>query len=121
METMDNISSPINKTLMGASSVLMILCILRKRRSYGYEIAKFISEASDGRIDWQAGSLYPLLSRMEQQGLIQSEMVVEDNNRPRKYLSILDKGHDKIEELKGEWKMVLSILDELNDDAKLKL
>lgn len=103
----------ISKSLMGASSTLIILLILRQKKSYGYEINKTISEASDNRINWQAGSLYPMLKKLEEQKLIKSEWIIEDNARARKYYSILDKGLKKIEELHDEWQFMCTIHNKL--------
>ncbi len=75
---------PVSKSLMGATSMLMILCVLRQKDSYGYEISKTIYDVSKGRIDWQSGSLYPILKKMEKQELIKSDWVIEDNSRARK-------------------------------------
>lgn len=108
---------PISKSLMGATSMLMILSVLRQKDSYGYEIGKIILKASDGRIDWQAGSLYPMLKKMEKQGFIKSEWIVEDNSRARKYYTIQDKGLEKIDELREEWQFLCAILDKLSIKA----
>ena len=113
-------AKPISKSLMGATSMLMILSVLRQKDSYGYEISKIILEASGGRIDWQAGSLYPMLKKMEKQELIKSDWIIEDNSRARRYYTILDKGLGKIEELREDWQLLCATLDKLNTKAGLQ-
>ncbi|WP_346856861.1 PadR family transcriptional regulator [uncultured Draconibacterium sp.] len=114
-------TKPISKSLMGATSMLMILSVLRQKDSYGYEISKIILKVSDGRIDWQAGSLYPMLKKIEKQGLIKSDWIIEDNSRARRYYTILEKGLKEIDELREEWQLLCSILNILNENAELKI
>lgn len=113
-------TKPISKSLMGATSMLMILSVLKQKDSYGYEISKIMLKTSDGRIDWQAGSLYPILKKMEKQGLIKSDWIIEDNSRARKYYTILAKGLKEIDKLREEWQLLCSILNKLNENVVLK-
>lgn len=110
-------AKPISKNLMGANSTLMILSVLKQRDSYGYEISKILFKASNGRIDWQAGSLYPILKKMEKQGLIKSDWKIEDNSRARRYYTIRGKGLKKMDELREDWQSVCTIINKLLVDA----
>jgi PadR family transcriptional regulator, regulatory protein PadR len=55
----------ISKELVGASAVPIILSILDKNESYGYEIMQKVKELSKTRIEWKEGSLYPVLHKLE--------------------------------------------------------
>lgn len=110
-------AKPISKNLMGATSMLMILSVLKQKDSYGYEISKILFEVSDGRIDWKAGSLYPTLKKMEKQGLIKSDWKIEDNSRARRYYTIQDKGLRKMDELREDWQLVCTIINKLLIEA----
>ncbi|MEM8861969.1 MAG: helix-turn-helix transcriptional regulator [Chloroflexota bacterium] len=60
----------LSKDLVAASSRPMILSILSKGESYGYEILKTIKERSNGQIEWKDGMLYPVLRKLENEELI---------------------------------------------------
>lgn len=49
---------------------LLILSLLEKEDMYGYQIMQTISESSSGRIVTQEGSLYPVLYKLQEQGMI---------------------------------------------------
>jgi len=107
----------ISKELMGASAVPLVLALLKKSDTYGYEIMQVLKERSSGKINWKEGSLYPVLSKMEKRKLIKSYWNVKDYDRPRKYYSILQKGQKELELLLEERKLISDILsDILNPD-----
>ncbi len=105
--------SKISKELIGASAIPIILAILDKGETYGYEIMQKVKELSDSRIEWKEGSLYPVLHKLEKNGLIKSLWKMADNGRHRKYYAINKKGrkalHDEIE----NWTLVQGMLKEL--------
>jgi len=103
----------IPKELMGASSVPLILSILLKQDTYGYEIMKQLKELSEGRIVWKEGSLYPVLKKMEELKYIKSYWNVKDFDRPRKYYKILAGGKNALLEAKEDWALMQSIFDDL--------
>lgn len=81
----------ISKSLTGALSEILILTLLNCNQGYGYEIIKTLFEITNGKINRQAGSIYPLLNKMENKGWIKSEWDI-DTERPRKIYHILKKG-----------------------------
>ena len=60
------------RELVAASSKPLILSILSKKESYGYEIIKSVRELSNETIQWKDGMLYPVLHRLEKEELIES-------------------------------------------------
>ena len=56
------------------------------------------------------GTLYPLLRRLELQGLLQSSWRVE-SDRPRRYYVINSEGRDTFIHMKSEWKRLVAIVD----------
>ena len=103
----------ISKNLTAASTRPMILGILKQGRSYGYLIISKIKELSNGKLEWSDGMLYPVLHRLEKEGLIQSEWVVSNGSRPRKYYDITEKGKKALQVEKEQWVKVNSIMTEL--------
>ncbi len=55
----------LSKELIGASSIPIILSILSKNESYGYEIIQNVKEISNGKIEYGDGTLYPVLHKLE--------------------------------------------------------
>ena len=76
----------LSKDLVAASSKPLVLSVLADGESYGYEIIQRIRELSGGSIEWSEGMLYPVLHRLERDGLIRSEWKRAETGRERKYL-----------------------------------
>ena len=66
----------ISKDLIAASSRPLILSLLSKKESYGYEIIKNIQELSQNQITWKDGTLYPVLKKLCEKGIFQNENAV---------------------------------------------
>jgi DNA-binding PadR family transcriptional regulator len=108
----------ISKELVGASAVPIILSILDKKESYGYEIMQKVKDLSDDRIEWKEGSLYPVLHKLEKNGLIKSLWKMADNGRHRKYYAINKKGRKALREEIENWNLVENMLKNLWSDLK---
>ncbi len=91
----------------------LILSILRQEKSYGYEIISRIKELSDEAIQWKEGSLYPVLKKMEQKGLIKSKWEIAENGRKRKYYYIEKAGKTVLAEEQQKWHLITSIFNQL--------
>jgi len=103
----------IPKDLIAASSFSVILIILSKEESYGYEIIKSIREISKGELDYAEGTLYPILKKMESSGWITSKWKIADSGRERKYYKITSKGRKQLVIEKQNWQSVNQILETL--------
>lgn len=100
----------ISKSLVAASSKPLILTILSRGESYGYEIIQNVEELSGGVLEWSDGMLYPVLYKLEKDGLAQSRWEVEESARPRKYYSLTPKGREALIEEKQQWLEVNRVL-----------
>jgi PadR family transcriptional regulator PadR len=70
----------------------IVLQLLRSnRRMYGYEITQKVKELTKGELHITEGALYPLLHRLEAEGVLESEMQNAEN-RMRKYYSLTKTG-----------------------------
>src|SRR5277367_2518734 len=88
----------IEKELVAASTEPLILSLLSKGESYGYELIQQIKRLSDDKIEWTDGMLYPVLHRMEDAGWIKSRWVEMENGRKREYYSIKKSGQQALKE-----------------------
>ena len=66
-------NEPFDRDLIRGSLDLMVLSVLSQQPQYGYMIQQKISQASDGRVPIQAGTLYPLLHKLESEKLIRAK------------------------------------------------
>lgn len=81
--------------------VLAALSILRKE-GYGYSVLK---QLADNGLEVDQGTLYPLLRRLEGQGLLQSNWRIEEA-RPRRYYQTSQEGSILLTNLTEEWKKI---------------
>ncbi len=110
--------NPLSKDLTAASSIPLVLSILSKGESYGYDIIQQVHLLSEGTIKWTDGMLYPLLHKMEKRGFINSEWKAAENGRRRKYYRITNKGKKQLASDQAAWNFVTSIFDQLWKPAK---
>lgn len=103
----------IAKELVAASSETIVLSILERGESYGYEIIRRVRDSSGDRIRWTDGMLYPVLHRLEQRGLVRSDWRVAESGRRRKYYRLLARGRRALEENRRQWETVAATLDAL--------
>lgn len=103
----------VSKDLVAASAAPLVLSILSQGQNYGYAIIKRVRELSNGRMQWTDGMLYPVLHRLEKQGLIQSDERVSETGRRRRYYRIENKGTTVLKEQRNQWMLVYSTLKQL--------
>ena len=92
----------INKELLKGSSDILVLAVLRSEPLYGYEIAKRIKAQSKEVLDMGEGTLYPILHKLEQDGMLRA-FWEEASGRKRKYYQITRSGEKLITEKMAEW------------------
>ena len=98
-----------NELLKGMLKPLVLKLLIEKGRLYGYEITQLVKEISSGEISLTFGALYPILHKLEKDGLIKAESEVV-GNRNRIYYSIPQKQSKKAMEKVGELQEVLKTL-----------
>ncbi len=91
----------------------IVMQLLRtNRRMYGYEITQTVKEITKGELQITEGALYPLLHRLEAEGLLEAEMEMADN-RMRKYYSLTRAGKEETTNAVGELKLFMQTLERL--------
>jgi PadR family transcriptional regulator PadR len=99
-----------SKELVAASATPLILSILSRGESYGYAIILELRNLSDEEIQWTDGMLYPVLRRLEKQGMIRSEWRMGDTGRRRRYYQIEKPGKEQLKEHKRQWTITNRVL-----------
>ena len=90
---------------------ILVLATLSQldQAKYGYAL---IDELSKRGLDIDQGTLYPLLRRLEEQGLLESEWNVE-GSRPRRYYQISAVGEELLQELTEDWRELTAVMEGL--------
>jgi PadR family transcriptional regulator PadR len=99
----------LHMELRRGALVLAVLSQLREE-AYGYSLKQ---ELADKGLDINEGTLYPLLRRLESQGLLVSEWRVIDETRPRRYYRISELGRQALADLGAEWKSISEAINDL--------
>ena len=88
-----------------------ILSILSNNDAYASDIIKELKEA---RLIVVEGTLYPLLTRQKNAGLLSYRWEESTQGPPRKYYTITDTGHKFLDDLHQSWNELVSAIDMLN-------
>jgi len=90
---------------------VIVLAVLSQldQEQYGYSLIKSLAEHG---LEIDQGTLYPLLRRLEGQGLLQSNWRVE-SDRPRRYYVISNEGKALLPRLKEEWTGIVSMMNKM--------
>jgi PadR family transcriptional regulator PadR len=103
----------LGKDLVAASATPLVLAILGERESYGYAIIKRVRELSGGHLNWTDGMLYPVLHRLERNGLVAAKWGSSEAGRRRKYYRITKEGRAHLAAERERWRVVDETLDRL--------
>lgn len=86
---------PVETRSLGRNvNELLVLATLEDGPRHGYQIALDVEEESDGAFELQHGTLYPILHRLEKEGLIAGNW--EDEGRRRKVYALTDRGRGQL-------------------------
>jgi DNA-binding PadR family transcriptional regulator len=103
----------INKDLNAASASAIVLSILQAGESYGYAIVQKVRELSGGEVEWTDGMLYPILHRLEADGLIAARWGESETGRKRKYYQLTAQARPVLEDGRRQWLTVHAVLSRL--------
>ncbi len=78
-----------------------VLALLRDEQRYGVEIVRLLGEV-DGMVTSE-GTIYPLLSRLRRQGLVETAWQESTAGPPRRYYRLTPTGHQALESFGAEW------------------
>ena len=104
-DTQSTLRDNLTLELRRGALVLAVLTRLHDEQ-YGYSLKKGLA---DRGLDIDEGTLYPLLRRLEAQGLLKSAWRVEDG-RPRRYYRLNAKGERVEREMTAEWRALAAVM-----------
>jgi PadR family transcriptional regulator, regulatory protein PadR len=94
----------------------IVLAILLGRPAYGYEITAWLRE--QGFSDIAEGTVYALLIRIEQRGLVDVEKVPSEKGPPRKVYSLNAQGQQYLDEFWRTWSFLTERLEQLREGGR---
>jgi PadR family transcriptional regulator PadR len=87
---------------------LAVMGVLFHGRHYGYSLVRVLSES--GGTSFKEGTIYPILGRLDREGLVHSEWVESGQGPPRKYYSLTPAGRRLFTELSHEFDVLVSLV-----------
>jgi PadR family transcriptional regulator, regulatory protein PadR len=101
----------LQNTILELRRGVILLAVLSQlgQEQYGYSLLKLLS---DQGLELDQGTLYPLLRRLESQGLLQSVWRLEEA-RPRRYYVISDEGRKLLPALRQEWAGIVNMMQKM--------
>lgn len=97
---------------------LLLLSALRRRPMHGYQVALEIDERSDGYFSFNHGTLYPILHKLEKDGLIAGRWSDPGEGRPRKEYAVTEAGRTYLNESAREWRTLEAQLGRFLDEEE---
>ncbi|MFD1040157.1 PadR family transcriptional regulator [Virgibacillus byunsanensis] len=101
----------MNKDLMRGSIDILLLSLVAKNDTYGYEMVKNLKQSSNELYNMSEGTLYPALKRMEKKDWIESYWGDSETGGRRKYYKITDKGKKELDTKLNEWFEVNNLIN----------
>ena len=80
-----------------------VLALLAGHERYGYELVQALSRVPGMLVT--EGTVYPILSRLKSDGLVETEWRESREGPPRKYYRLTTAGEAALEEFKGQWRL----------------
>ncbi len=86
----------------------LLLYMITETPMYGYQIIKELETRSRGYFKFKEGTLYPVLHRLADEGLVSAAWMSLDRGRQRKYYSITPRGTEALADKRAEWRELLN-------------
>ncbi len=114
---MENVQTVENLMLEMRRGVIVLAVLSQcSREQYGYSLMKSLSEKG---LEIDQGTLYPLLRRLETQGMLSSSWRLEDA-RPRRYYVISQEGQTLLPRLVEEWESMVRMMKRMLENIEEK-
>jgi PadR family transcriptional regulator, regulatory protein PadR len=102
-----------NRDLSKGSAELLVLTLLEARPRHGYDIGKLIEERTKGQICFRIGSLYPILFRLEDRGLIAGRWLEKPGERRRRLYRLTPAGRKVLKDQRSAWDEFVATINQI--------
>lgn len=97
---------------------MLVLGLLRSGPKYGYQIIQEMKEKSAHIFCLKDGTLYPILYRLEDDGLVESRWSEHEGRKvPRKYYQITEKGITTLHDIQNIWLRISEEVDKIMEES----
>lgn len=103
----------VRESLKKGTVEMVLLHLLSERPMYGYEILQEMKKRSNAQFALKDGSMYPILYRMIDKGIITDEQVLVGRRRTRVYYHLTDEGKSYLEEIKSEYLFITDGIEKI--------
>ncbi len=108
MENDEIVQNMVSELRRGVIAIAVLSQLSKEQ--YGYSLLKALADCG---MEVDQSTLYPLLRRLESQGLLRSDWRIADEARPRRYYVISPQGRAVLSQLKQEWSSVVATMQEI--------
>jgi PadR family transcriptional regulator PadR len=111
--SIDNWQTQLRKGLLD----IVVLNLLRRGPSHGYEMVQTMKRIEGLQI--REGNIYPVLARLETDGLVTSYSQPSTDGPPRKYFKLTEAGQKALEDMNSHWDRLISSLESIRKGKTL--
>jgi PadR family transcriptional regulator, regulatory protein PadR len=105
----------LKKQTLDGNIETMLLAVLVEGPSYGYQIVEDINDRAAGFLELGETTVYPVLYRLEEKGLIRSYWQVGDTNRKRRYYHLTAEGRKALEQNRDQFQRLVRAMENILD------
>jgi PadR family transcriptional regulator PadR len=115
---MENTNEYVQNMVLELRRGAIVVSVLSQldQEQYGYSLLKRLADLG---MDIEQGTLYPLLRRLELQGLVRSDWRIAQETRPRRYYVISPQGREVLGRLKKEWSALVETMHRMLEKEKM--
>jgi PadR family transcriptional regulator PadR len=103
----------LDRELKRGTLDMILLKLLAERPMYGYELINTLEQRGGEAFQLKEGTLYPVLYRLEDAGLIAPRWETADRGVPRKYYTLTPDGKAQLGGLVAEWRAFTAAVEQL--------
>ncbi len=103
----------IDRELKRGTLEMILLKLLSEREMYGYQLSSALERRAGQQFLLKEGTLYPVLYRLEDAGLIAARWETVERGVPRKYYRLTEAGERRLGSLIGEWRRFVAAVERL--------
>ncbi len=122
MKSVEKFRNKIEREMKSGFIALLILHIINdsKEPIYGYKIIQRVNEATNGRLKFREGTVYPILRYLQSQHFMKSYLGESPNGAPRKYYTITEQGRTALHLGLQSWQNLREALNEVFESLEVK-
>ena len=110
-----------SKELLKGAADTLVLSTFVDGEKYGYQVVKELERRSEGFFALKEGTLYPILHRLEKQGLLAAHWQTQPNGSERRYYALTARGERALSDKLTEWETFVHAVSRVTGSLALDL